>query len=65
MFKNCLKLILIIFKIQITDNYLSNAGISKFFCSSLFIYISRKAIKKKRIHFLSLMIAAANTAEDN
>lgn len=48
MFKNCLKLILMIFKIQITDNYLSNAGISNFFCSSLFIYISRKAIKKKK-----------------
>lgn len=68
MFKNCVKLILMILKIQITDNYLSDAGIS----NSLFVFfvhlcLSTSAGKrlKKRIHFLPLMIAAANTAEDN
>lgn len=39
MFKNCLKLILMILKIQITDNYLSDAGISNSFFWLLFIFV--------------------------
>lgn len=52
MFKNCLKLILMIFKIQITDNYLSNAGISNFFFVPLCLSTSaEKQFKKKGFTF--------------
>lgn len=54
MFKNCLKLILMIFKIQITDNYLSNAGISIFFLF-IFVYLHQQKSNFKKKDSLSVL----------